>query len=127
MAVKSQKRGTPPATPATPQPTGPDIPAWLAKRAHILAIALVVLATVRIVATYTVFNHTFDEPAHIACGTEWLADGVYKWEDQHPPLSRVAVSLGPFFMGARPPRTPRVDIYAMSREGAAILYSGHRY
>jgi hypothetical protein len=87
----------------------------------------VLLATVRIVATYRVFNHTFDEPAHIACGTEWLGDGAYRWEAQHPPLSRVAVSLLPYLTGARPQHEPRVDVYAMSKEGIKILYAGHQY
>ncbi len=36
------------------------------------AAALIAFASLRIVSTYTVFNHTFDEPAHIACGMEWL-------------------------------------------------------
>ena len=44
--------------------------------------------TARIVATYPVFNHTFDEPAHLATGMEWLDRGTYTWEPQHPPLAR---------------------------------------
>src|SRR5688500_13411800 len=119
MAAKPSKR------PAT---TAPErLVAWVERHSLTLAIALVLLATVRIVTTYTVFNHTFDEPAHIACGLEWLADGVYKWEPQHPPLSRIAAAMGPYLLGTRPQRTPRVDIYSMSKEGVAILYAGHRY
>src|SRR5687767_4708740 len=127
MAVKSQKRPGA-ATPQAVQPSSrPDVAAFLERHCRVIAFALVILATVRIAATYTVFNHTFDEPAHIACGTEWLADGVYRWEAQHPPVSRVAVSLGPYLLGGRPQGEPRVDIYAMSKEGTKILYSGHRY
>ena len=66
-----------------------------------IVAALILLATVRIVATYTVFNHTADEPAHVACGMEWLEKGVYRWEPQHPPLARVAAALGPYLLGAR--------------------------
>src|SRR5262245_22766682 len=127
MPVKPHKRAAAAAPAVVAQTPGPAIPAFLAKHARLLAVALVLLATVRIVSTYHVFNHTFDEPAHIACGTEWLADGVYTWEAQHPPLSRVAVSLLPYLTGARPQREPRVDIYAMSKEGTKILYAGNQY
>src|SRR5881275_688786 len=68
-----------------------------------LAIGLVALATLRIVTTYTVFNHTIDEPAHIACGMEWLDRGTYTVETQHPPLARVLAALGPFLAGRRMP------------------------
>src|SRR5690349_27587 len=33
---------------------------------------LTAVGIVRIVSTYSVFNGTYDEPAHIACGMEWL-------------------------------------------------------
>ena len=87
----------------------------------------VVFATARIVATYHVFDHTSDEPAHIACGMEYLDKGVYTWEPQHPPLSRVAVAMGPYLMGLRSQNTPRKNFIAKFAEGARILYSGHRY
>ena len=58
------------------------------------ALLLVIFAVARIVATYRVFNQTFDEPAHIACGLEWLDEGQYRYEHQHPPLARVAAALG---------------------------------
>ncbi len=58
---------------------------FLERRCAILVIALILFATVRIVTTYTVFNHVVDEPGHIACGMEWLDKGVYRWEAQHPP------------------------------------------
>src|SRR5205814_7070168 len=49
-------------------------------------LALVALGTARIVATYSVYGHTYDEPDHIACGMEWLDRKVYQYEAQHPPL-----------------------------------------
>jgi hypothetical protein len=91
------------------------------------ALAFVVLASVRIVSTYPVFNHTMDEPAHIACGMEWLDKGAYEWEPQHPPLARVAAALPLYLAGVRSENTPRDLPLAMSLEGAAILYSGHQY
>jgi 4-amino-4-deoxy-L-arabinose transferase-like glycosyltransferase len=82
----------------------------------------VALATVRIAATYGVFSHTFDEPAHVATGMEWLERGAYRLEPQHPPLARVLVALGPYLAGER--GHGHTDIY---NEGALILYNGGRY
>lgn len=100
---------------------------FLERYSRALALALILIASVRIVSTYSVFSHTSDEPAHVACGIEWLAKGVYTWEPQHPPLARVAVALGPYLIGARPQNTPRVDIYSMTTEGVAILFQGNHY
>jgi hypothetical protein len=61
----------------------------------------IALGSVRIVATYAIFNHTVDEPAHLACGTEWIERGTYRMEDQHPPLARVMAALGPYLSGVR--------------------------
>ncbi len=101
--------------------------AILERHARVIAVALVLLASVRIVATYTVFNHTFDEPIHVACGMEWLDKGTYTFEPQHPPLARVAGALGPFLMGIRSQGLASRDLSARAVEGTAILYSGHRY
>jgi 4-amino-4-deoxy-L-arabinose transferase-like glycosyltransferase len=101
--------------------------AFLDRRARPLALALVLVATLRIVSTYPVFSHTYDEPAHIACGMEWLDRGVYTWEPQHPPLARVAAALGPYLLGIRSQATPRKNDMSMSYEGLAILYHGDRY
>lgn len=100
--------------------------AYLERHSLALAIGLVLLATVRIAATYTVFNHTFDEPAHIACGMEWLDKGTYTLEPQHPPLARVAVALGPYLLGIRSPEPPRKQ-FPIFVEGREILDSGHHY
>ena len=70
---------------------------FLERYGGILTVALVLIASLRIAATYTVFSHTSDEIAHVACGMEWLAKGIYTWEPQHPPLARVAIALGPIF------------------------------
>ena len=96
--------------------------AWLQKWHLALACVAVLIATLRIVATYPVFNHTIDEPAHIACGMEWLAKGSYTLEPQHPPLARIFSALGPFLAGERSHGRP--NIY---NEGAAILYNGGKY
>jgi 4-amino-4-deoxy-L-arabinose transferase-like glycosyltransferase len=96
--------------------------AWMERRSLALAAAAILIGTLRIVATYAVFNHTVDEPAHIGCGMEWLSKGTYQLETQHPPLARVFSALGPFLAGER--SQGRTDAY---QEGAAILYHDLEY
>ena len=118
-----------PAAPSADRPAAPQKPPleilpFLERHSRVLIAALILLGTIRIVATYTVFSHTFDEPAHLACGMEWLDKGVYRWEPQHPPLARVAAALGPYLAGVRSQNTPNRDIYSMTFEGLAILFGG---
>jgi hypothetical protein len=96
--------------------------ACIEKHAVSAAVALVLIASLRIAATYTIFNHTIDEPAHIACGMQWLDKRVYTYEPQHPPLARVAAALGPYLSGLRSAGRP-----SMYNEGAAILYARNSY
>ena len=101
---------------------------FLEKYSGILVAALILIGSVRIVATYYVFSHTFDEPAHIACGMEWLDKGVYRWEPQHPPLARVAAALGPYLSGVHSQGTRNTgDPAEMQEEGLSILYAGKHY
>ena len=86
------------------------------RKAVAAAILLVTIASARIVSTYSVFNHTIDEPDHLAAGMEWLSAGKYLYEDQHPPLARIMGALGPFLAGERWHAGP--DSY---REGYRIL------
>ena len=81
-----------------------------------MGLLLILIASARIVSTYTVFNHTIDEPDHLAAGMEWLSAGKYLYEDQHPPLARVMAAVGPFLAGERWHGGP--DSY---REGYRIL------
>jgi hypothetical protein len=62
---------------------------------------------------------TFDEPAHLACGLQYLAQHVYVYEPQHPPLARAMAALGPYLDGAR-----LLDAPNMILEGVAVLYDG---
>lgn len=68
------------------------------------------------------YNQTFDEPAHIAAGMEWLREGSYRYDPQHPPLARVAMALGPMLDGARSQHRR-----TMWEEGNAILVQGDHY
>lgn len=88
-----------------------------------LAAILLTLAGVgRIVATYHVFNQTDDEPIHIAAGLQWLDQGRYDYDLQHPVVSRIATAIVPYLAGMH--STGRT---APLEEGNAILYSGGNY
>jgi hypothetical protein len=93
----------------------------------LLAVLLLLIASARIVTTYTVFNHTTDEPAHIASGMQWLDRHVYLYEPQHPPLARIAAALGPYLLGVRSQGTPGTGFEQESMEGAKILYRDRHY
>jgi hypothetical protein len=118
---KSVAAHAPVAVQSSP-PFSERLESLLKRRAAVIALALTLLGTLRIVSTYTVFNHTSDEPAHIACGMQWLDDGIYRYEHQHPPLTRVLVALGPYLAGARSNRQDDMTV-----EGATILYGGGHY
>ena len=109
------------ASPGTAIAESPVI-IWLKRHSLLVLIALVTIGSLRIVGTYTVFNHTNDEPVHIACGMEWLDQGVYRCEPLHPPLARVAAALGPFLDGGTSHGNP-----GRYGEGLAILSAGGHY
>src|SRR5437763_2062214 len=77
---------------------------------------IVLVALVRVAATYAVFGQTFDEPAHIACGVELATTGRYTLEPQHPPLARWAIGLTA--------HTALPDRATVWQRGNAILYAG---
>jgi hypothetical protein len=83
---------------------------------------LIAVALGRIALTYPVFNQTWDEPAHIAAGMEWLSRGTYSYEPLHPPLARVMVALGPYLDGLR-----TVGYESVWLEGNALLHGRHAY
>jgi hypothetical protein len=91
-------------------------------RWSLCAALLVFFAVARIVATYRVFNQTFDEPGHIASGIEWLDRGQYRYEHQHPPLARVAAALGPYLAGVH-----MIGLEEVHAEGNQLVYSGGHY
>jgi hypothetical protein len=113
---------------------------FLERHSVLLAIVLIAIASARIVSTYRVFSHTADEPAHIACGLEWLDRGTYAMEAQHPPLARVFTGIGPFLLGRRlhgPAADPSVPtgteedfgprFRLMALAGMDILYQNQAY
>src|SRR5712691_4173723 len=83
-----------------------------------LALLTVIAGGGRIVATYDVFGVTFDEPAHIATGMQLLDRDKFTYEPMHPPLARIAVTLGPYLAGYR-----ARDGGDMWIEGRRLFYS----
>src|ERR1700722_8541677 len=123
MAKKRGVQGTAPA-PVPQASVWPERAAtFLSRHSLAMFLVLVVVASARIVTTYTVFNHTVDEPAHIACGMEWLDKGTYHYEAQHPPLSRVMTAVLPYYIL----KAHSWDRPLMFNEGAAVLYTGNQY
>jgi hypothetical protein len=51
--------------------------------------AICAITVIRIGSTLGVFSPTYDEPAHIAGGYEYLKDHRYTFDTQHPPLARI--------------------------------------
>ena len=88
-----------------------------------VATALVAsLATLAIVGTFPLFSQTWDEPATLAAGMQWLSTGEYRYEAHHPPLARIASAIGPYLRGARSLGHP-----SMYDEGRALLGEGVQY
>ena len=83
---------------------------------------MIVIGLLRIISTYDVFWQTWDEPAHVAAGMEWLEKGRYEYENFQPPLTRVMIALGLFADGTR--GTGDASIWA---EGESILLSNDQY
>ncbi len=72
----------------------------LDRHAAWIAVALVLIGTLRIVGTYSELSYTYDEPFHIANGMEWLCSHTYRNQVQ-PPLASVMAALWPWLTGAR--------------------------
>jgi len=121
--AKKKTRSQAPAVAAPAQavePTSAFVP-FLERHSLLLAVCVIALATLRVVSTYSETALTWDEPGHMACGLQYLAEHVYLYEAQHPPLARVSSALGPYLSGARPLHTNNQD-----QEGVNVMYhSGH--
>jgi 4-amino-4-deoxy-L-arabinose transferase-like glycosyltransferase len=53
------------------------------------------------ISTYHIFGNFWDEPEHIAAGLVLIDRGEYRYDNQHPPLARLAAAIGPYLAGAR--------------------------
>ena len=86
-----------------------------------VALAITLAGALALAATYETFSNTYDEPAHIAAGVEWLS-GRYDYEPQQPPLGRIAAGIGPYLYGERGSSTS-----SPAEDGARILGRGAHY
>ena len=93
----------------------------MSKKYIVMIVLLILLGCMRIINTYSAFIQTFDEPAHIACGMEWINKGTYFYEPQHPPLTRIMAAVGPYLIGERSHNGGSIW-----KEGNLILYA-HDY
>jgi hypothetical protein len=95
-------------------------PATDNRRAVAFAVALTLLALVRVGSTLRLFSQTVDEPTHIAAGFHWLR-GDPAADVENPPLAKVTFGLDAWLDGAT------VDP-ALSRHerGSQLLYRDDR-
>lgn len=128
MPNKMRDREINPQVKHTLEPTHPPgfwesrFAPFLEKHCLLLCLCIVGIACVRVVSTYNALSLTNDEPTHFACGLEYLAKHVYRYETQHPPLSRMMAALGPYLEGARPLGEPGPNgegIRVIARSGDA--------
>ena len=87
-----------------------------------LAVAATLISALAIVGTYRTFSQTYDEPAHLASGIEYLSTGQYRYEAQHPPLARILLALGPYARGVR-----TIGKINQFYEGQLLLGDGAEY
>jgi len=128
----SRKHKRKPLQPASLNDTAPPgirqraLP-WGDRQAALIALILVFTASVRIVSTYWVFNHTSDEPAHITSGIEYLDKKTYDYDQEHPPLARIMIGLGPYLAGERYVVPAGLILRHDPRKGLETLYAGQHY
>ncbi len=102
-----------------------SVPTLISRSACRLIVGLsVAFAMLCVVSTYAIYNHTWDEPLHIAAGIEMLDRGEYTFEPQHPPIARIAFAIGPYLMGARSGRHETHNPFA---DGRRILHETGNY
>jgi len=71
----------------------------MARRSGPAALAL--LACLLVASTWHFFGNVWDEPEHLAAGLSLLDNGEYRYDNQHPPLARLAAAIGPALAGTR--------------------------
>ena len=92
---------------------------WPTRWSLAAAALLALLACALCISTYHVFGNFWDEPEHIAAGLVLIDRGEYRYDNQHPPLARLAAAIGPYLAGARFHGEPQPIGEAAGRE---LLY-----
>jgi 4-amino-4-deoxy-L-arabinose transferase-like glycosyltransferase len=70
------------------------------RKLTVATIAIIVIAAVRVAATYDVFSETNDEPMHISAGLQIFEQHRYDVQNLNPPLPRLFFAAGPRMLGA---------------------------
>ncbi len=97
---------------------------WLLQHANIMVCVMIIAACALVVSTYHYFRHTWDEPEHLAAGMQLIDKHIYTYDQQHPPLARVAMAIGPYLAGARSFGEPGPS---GEQEGRDLLYRTGNY
>lgn len=92
---------------------------WTSRRYVAVLVLLALLACALCISTYHIFGNFWDEPEHIAAGLVLIDRGEYLYDNQHPPLARLAAAIGPYLAGARFHGVPNPIGEAQGRE---LLY-----
>jgi hypothetical protein len=88
-----------------------------------LGLAVILVVTLwRVAATYDVFSHTVDEPAHIAAGMQFFDKGRAEGDLTHSPLARIAVAIGPDLLAREGAHACEIE-----REEQLAQCEGERY
>lgn len=74
---------------------------WSPGRSIAALTALCLIACALCISTYRIFGNFWDEPEHIAAGLVLIDRGEYLYDNQHPPLARLAAAIGPYLVGTR--------------------------
>jgi 4-amino-4-deoxy-L-arabinose transferase-like glycosyltransferase len=74
---------------------------WPTRWSLAAPVLLALLACMLCISTYPIFGNVWDEPEHIAAGLVLIQRGEYRYDNQHPPLARLAAAIGPYLAGAR--------------------------
>jgi hypothetical protein len=92
---------------------------------RVLVVLSALLACGLVASTWHVFGNAWDEPEHLAAGINLIQSDQYNYDNQHPPLARLAAAIGPWLGGARLPENPS----GLGEEaGRQVLYhSGASY
>jgi 4-amino-4-deoxy-L-arabinose transferase-like glycosyltransferase len=92
---------------------------WTTGRSVSALVLLALLGCTLCISTYPVFGNFWDEPEHLAAGLVLIDRQEYLYDNQHPPLARLAAALGPALAGVHIHGTPDPIGEA---EGRDLLY-----
>jgi 4-amino-4-deoxy-L-arabinose transferase-like glycosyltransferase len=89
------------------------------RRSSYALLWLALLSCTLCISTYRIFGNFWDEPEHLAAGMVLIQHEEYLYDNQHPPLARLAAAIGPYLAGVRIHGTPQPVGEA---EGRDLLY-----